>query len=63
MLVSLDQLALAVVDHVLDELGGPAGEVALAADEGAHRGKLASIDIDERIREFIHADIEIEDEN
>ena len=26
MLVSLDQLALAVVDHVLDELGGPAGE-------------------------------------
>ena len=35
----------------------------LAADEGAHRGKLASIDIDERIREFIHADIEIEDEN
>ena len=35
MLVSLDQLALAVVDHVLDELGGPAGEVALAADEGA----------------------------
>ena len=35
----------------------------LAADEGAHRGKLASIDLDERIREFIHADIEIEDEN
>ena len=35
----------------------------LAADEGAHRGKLASIDIDERIREFIHTDIEIEDEN
>ena len=35
----------------------------LAADEGAHRGKLVSIDIDERIREFIHADIEIEDEN
>ena len=35
----------------------------LAADEVAHRGKLASINIDERIREFIHADIEIEDEN
>ena len=35
----------------------------LAADEGAHRGKLVSIDIDERIREFIHVDIEIEDEN
>ena len=35
----------------------------LAADEGAHRGRLASIDIDERIREFIHTDIEIEDEN
>ena len=35
----------------------------LAADEDAHRGKLASIDLDERIREFIHTDIEIEDEN
>ena len=33
----------------------------LAADE-APIGQAASIDIDERIREFIHADIEIEDE-
>ena len=33
----------------------------LAADEGIQRGSLASIDIEERIHEFIHTDIEIED--
>ncbi len=35
----------------------------LAADEGIQRQKLAAIDIDERIREFIHTDIEIEEES
>lgn len=35
----------------------------LAADESAQRGKLANLDIEERIREFIHTDIEIEDES
>lgn len=35
----------------------------LAADEGIQRGALSKIDLDERIREFIHTDIEITDEN
>ncbi len=35
----------------------------LAADEGIQRGTLSKIEIDERIREFIHTDIEIVDEN
>ena len=53
------------IESIIADKTGKQVEVRfmLAADEGAHRGKLASIDIDERIREFIHADIEIEDEN
>ena len=53
------------LENIIADKTGKQVEVRfmLAADEGAHRGKLASIDIDERIREFIHADIEIEDEN
>lgn len=35
----------------------------LAADEGIQRGVLSTIEIDERIHEFIHTDIEIVDEN
>lgn len=33
----------------------------LAADEGIQKGSLSSIEIDERIHEFIHTDIEIEE--
>lgn len=35
----------------------------LEADEDIQKNKLAEIDLDERIREFIHTDIEIVDEN
>ena len=35
----------------------------LAADEGVQRASLSRIEIDERIREFIHTDIEIESES
>ena len=38
-------------------------KLMLAADEAAQKGNLAVIDLDERIREFIHTDIEITDEN
>lgn len=38
-------------------------KLMLAADEDIQRNKLAEIDLDERIREFIHTDIEIVDEN
>lgn len=59
------RIASAELESIIADKTGKQVEVRfmLAADEGAHRGKLASIDIDERIREFIHADIEIEDEN
>jgi DNA polymerase-3 subunit gamma/tau len=35
----------------------------LAADEGIQKGNLSKIELEERIHEFIHTDIEIEDEN
>ncbi len=38
-------------------------QMMLAADEGAQRNRLASVEVDEIINEFIHADIEIVDEN
>ncbi len=38
-------------------------KLMLAADEDIQKNKLAEIDLDERIREFIHTDIEIVDEN
>lgn len=38
-------------------------KLMLAADEAAQKNNLAVIDLDERIREFIHTDIEITDEN
>ena len=38
-------------------------KLMLAADEDIQKNKLAEIDLDERIREFIHTDIEIVDEH
>lgn len=38
-------------------------KLMLEADEDIQKNKLAEIDLDERIREFIHTDIEIVDEN
>ncbi len=35
----------------------------LAADEGIQRVRLGKIDIDERVRELVHTDVEIEDED
>ena len=38
-------------------------KLMLEAEEDIQKNKLAEIDLDERIREFIHTDIEIVDEN
>ena len=53
-----------MVDHVLDELGGPDGEVALAADQGAvhqlvvdHLDALVAGDLEMCIRDRRTADI------
>lgn len=53
------------LERIIADRTGKQVEVkfVLAADEGIQRGQLAAIDIDERIREFIHTDIEIEDES
>lgn len=52
------------LEQIIADRTGKQVEVkfVLAADEGIQRGQLAKIDLDERIREFIHTDIEIEDE-
>ncbi len=51
------------LEQIIADKTGKKAEVrfVLAADESVQRGKLSSIDIDERIHEFIHTDIEIED--
>ncbi len=51
------------LEQIIADRTGKKVEVrfVLAADEGIQRGKLSSIDIEERIHEFIHTDIEIED--
>lgn len=52
------------LEQIIADRTGKQVEVkfVLAADEGVQRGMLAKIDLDERIREFIHTDIEIEEE-
>ena len=53
------------LEQIIADKTGKQVEVrfVLAADEGIQRGSLSKIEIDERIREFIHTDIEIQDEN
>ncbi len=53
------------LEQIIEEKIGKHVEVkfVLAADEQIHRGTLATIDLEERIHEFIHTDIEIEQEN
>jgi DNA polymerase-3 subunit gamma/tau len=51
------------LERIIADRTGKQVEVqfVLAADEGIQRGSLSSIEIEERIHEFIHTDIEIED--
>jgi DNA polymerase-3 subunit gamma/tau len=51
------------LERIIADRTGKRVEVqfVLAADEGIQRGSLSSIEIEERIHEFIHTDIEIED--
>lgn len=51
------------LERIIAQRSGKQVEVrfVLAADEGIQRGRLSSIDIEERIHNFIHTDIEIED--
>lgn len=51
------------LEQIIAEKTGRQVEVkfVLAADESIQRGTLSKIEIDERIHEFIHTDIEIED--
>ena len=53
------------LERIIADCVGKQVEVqfVLAADEGIQRGRLSSIDIEERIHEFIHTDIEIEGES
>ena len=55
----------AELERIIADRTGKQVEVrfVLAADEGIQKGNLASIDLEERIHEFIHTDIEIEEEN
>lgn len=55
----------AELERIIADRIGKSVEVkfVLAADEGIQKGKLSAIDLDERIHEFIHTDIEIEDES
>ena len=54
----------AELEQIIADKTGKRIEVrfVLAADEGIQKGSLAAIDLEERIHEFIHTDIEIEDE-
>ena len=54
-----------LLEQIIRDKAGCQVEVklVLAADEGIQKGSLASIDLEERLREFIHTDIEIEEEN
>lgn len=51
------------LEQIISEKTGKQVEVKfiLAADEGIQKGRLSKIEIDERIHEFIHTDIEIEE--
>lgn len=51
------------LERIIAQRSGKQVEVrfVLAADEEIQRGRLSSIDIEERIHNFIHTDIEIED--
>ncbi len=53
------------LEQIIAEKIGKRVEVkfVLAADEGIQRVSLGKIDVDERIREVIHAEVEIEDED
>ncbi len=53
------------LEQIIEEKTGKHVEVkfVLAADEQIRRGTLATIDLEERIHEFIHMDIEIEQED
>jgi DNA polymerase-3 subunit gamma/tau len=53
----------AELEQIIAEKTGRQVEVkfVLAADESIQKGSLSKIEIDERIHEFIHTDIEIED--
>ncbi len=53
------------LEQIIADKTGKQVEVrfVLAADEGVQRASLSRIEIDERIREFIHTDIEIESES
>ncbi|MFR8547162.1 MAG: DNA polymerase III subunit gamma/tau [Lachnospiraceae bacterium] len=55
----------AELEQIIADRTGKQVEVrfVLAADEGIQRGSLSAIEIDERIQEFIHTDIETEDES
>lgn len=53
----------AELEQIIADRTGKQIEVkfVLAADEGIQKGSLSAIEIDERIHEFIHTDIEIEE--
>ncbi len=53
----------AELEQIIADRTGKQVEVkfVLAADEGIQKGSLSAIEIDERIHEFIHTDIEIEE--
>ena len=53
------------LEQIIADKTGKQVEVSfvLAADESIQRGTLSKIDLEERIHEFIHTDIEIEDES
>ena len=55
----------AELEQIIEEKIGKHIEVkfVLAADEAIQKGTLAKIDLDERLRELIHTDIEIEEED
>ena len=54
-----------LLEQIIRDKAGCETEVTfvLAEDEGLQKGNLSSIDLEERIKEFIHTDIEIEEEN
>ena len=53
------------LEQIITEKTGKQIEVkfVLAADEGIQRASLARIDVEQRAREVIHTEIEIEDED
>ncbi len=55
----------AELEQIIEDRTGKRVEVkfVLAADEAIQKGTLAKIDLDERLRELVHTDIEIEEED